>query len=158
MNQHISTDQLVDFLHHALAPEDDAALHAHLIECAPCRTAYQEEAALSEALQSHARATERELPQGVEARIWDALERASSQPTIAERLRAWFRPMVTVPLVAVVALAIVFMPRYVQEQASPTIDAGYYLQDHAAMNGTVPFADSTAAVPVSLTTTADAAR
>jgi hypothetical protein len=36
--------------------------------------------------------------------------------------------------------------------SAPAIDASYYLQDHAATNSTIPFADTTAMVSSSLTT------
>ena len=41
MNDHLSTDLLVDYVHGELAPADDARAHAHLAACAACREALQ---------------------------------------------------------------------------------------------------------------------
>jgi anti-sigma factor RsiW len=164
MNEHLSIEQLTDFLHHALPPEDDAAVYAHINACIACRTLYEQEAALSEALRAHARASERELPAGVSAAIWDAI--AMPAPTFADRLRefgaqfgALLRPVVLVPVAVVAVFAVLLLPqvsRIVLPSATTasvqSIDASYYLQDHAAMNRTVPFADTAAVVSSPLTT------
>lgn len=139
---HINQEQLVDYLHRGLAPEDDAMVHAHLDACAQCRLAYQDEASLSEALRANARNEIRELPSGVVASIWAAIAAARRRESLADRLLTWLRPAVLVPAMAVVVLALLLVPRFAQSPPSQTIDASYYLQDHAALGSTMPFADS----------------
>jgi len=161
MNEHITTEELIDYLHHALAPEDDARVYAHIAACAPCSAVYEQETALSEALREHAQLQERDLPAGVSAAIWDAI--ALPQPTFADRIRTWLQPMVLIPIAAVVLLALLLLPQLahiivptqtasIQSNHAPAIDAAYYLQDHVSTNRTVPFADTTAMVSSSLTT------
>jgi len=145
---HITHEQLIDYLHGALAPEDDAAVHTHLDSCSDCTSAYQDEAALTEALRAHALAEERDLPSGVVASIWAAIE-ASQRRSFARTLAAWLRPAVLVPIAAVVVIALMLAPRLIPSSSAPTIDAAYYLQDHAALGSTMPFADSNA-VPSAL--------
>src|SRR5665213_3407926 len=102
---HINQEQLVDYLHRGLAPEDDAMVHAHLDACAQCRLAYQDEASLSEALRAHARNEARDLPAGVAASIWAAIATARRRESLSDRLLTWLRPAVLVPAMAVVVLA-----------------------------------------------------
>ncbi|HVS46486.1 MAG TPA: zf-HC2 domain-containing protein [Verrucomicrobiae bacterium] len=146
---HNSQEQLIDYLHHALAPEDDAAVYAHLENCSACRAAYQDEAALGEALRAQAAAEERDMPSGVVASIWAAIEASQRRATLADRLLAWMRPAVMVPVMAVVVVALLLVPHFTPSSPTQTIDAAYYLQAHAALGGTMPFAD-TDVVPASL--------
>ena len=149
MNEHPNSEQLTDYLHRALAPEDDASVYAHLVGCADCAAAYEREARLGEALREHARSTERPFPEGVLASVRARVAAANSR-SIWESLRAFLRPALLVPVAAIAAVAFIVLPRFVMPQAPPRIAAGYYLEDHAEMNGTMPFADGTTAVPVSL--------
>ncbi len=147
--QHPSTEKLIDYIHRELSPEDDAAILMHVESCDECRARYQLEARLSESLRVHARETERELPQGVVNGIWAAIE-SPPQPSLADRLRALFRPAVAVPVTAVAALAIYFGVTATHHAGSTTmIDAAYYLDDHAALTSTVPFGEGNA-VPTQL--------
>jgi hypothetical protein len=152
MNQHLTNDRLTDYLHHALAPEQDAAIFAHLQDCAPCQAAMRAETALTEALRRQAAAEERDLPAGVEATIWSRVEEISSAPSFAERIAAWLRPAILVPLAAVLVLGLFFAPQLFNRPPQ-TIDAAYYLDDHAAVNGTIPFGDASETIPASLTST-----
>jgi anti-sigma factor RsiW len=148
---HPSAENLTDYLHHALAPEDDALIHTHLETCASCRADYQHEARLTEILRAHARKQERELPAGVVARIWDKVETGGARPSFWESLHALLRPAIAVSVAAAIVLAAYFGPVYWKARTAspPSIDAMYYLQDHATMTGTLPFADS-AVMPASL--------
>jgi anti-sigma factor RsiW len=151
--EHPDLGTLVDYLHRELPPGSDAALLTHLESCRPCAAAYEEQARIGEALRSQARASERELPPGVVASIWSAVEReGAGQESWWERLVAAFRPVVAVPLL--VALAIAFFVFGVPAMhggtaVARTVDAGYLLDDHAALSSTVPFSES-AVVPASL--------
>jgi anti-sigma factor (TIGR02949 family) len=158
MNEHLTTDTLIDYLHHGLPPQADAAVHRHLAACAQCKSAYDAEAALSEALRMHARDTDREFPSGVRARVLDEIARASAPSvTFMDALREWLRPAVAIPAAAVLAAAFLLAVPFNGQNQTPSIDAAYYINDHAEMNGTMPFADATAAVPASLTYSNEAA-
>ncbi len=149
MNEHLNEEQLTDYLHGALAPEDDATVHAHLAACAACTQAYEREARLVDALRKHAHGAERPFPEGVRATVRARIA-ALDRPSFWESLRAFLRPVVLVPIAAIAVAAIFVLPRFVQPQPAPRIAAGYYLEGHAEMNGTMPFADGSTAVPVSL--------
>lgn len=140
--QHPSIDTLIDYIHHELAPGDDARIHAHLDTCAECRAAYEAETRVGEMLRVYAHETERELPQGVVATIWDRVERERSAPSLGERVRALFRPALAIPvgLAAAAALVIGFSVSHQQSNA-PVIDAAFYLNDHASMTNSVPFGE-----------------
>jgi predicted anti-sigma-YlaC factor YlaD len=148
MMQHLTNENLVDYVHGELSPADDASVYTHIEGCEPCRAEYQAEIALNEALRAHAKQEERELPSAVKAEIWKRVREA--EPSVWSRPLQWLRPAVAVPLAAVLALAAYFGTTYIAPHGAPSIEASYYLQDHAAMNGTVPFNDHTSANPVDL--------
>lgn len=150
MTEHLTNERLIDYLHHALAPDADAAVYAHLEQCAQCRSEYDAEASLSEALRAHARATERELPPTLKAGIWSEIR--AERPNAWQRFVSGFRPAVALPVAAVLAVGIYFG---VQSggAGAPSIEAAYYLNDHAAMNSTTPFSDHNAN-PVQIQTSA----
>ncbi|MEO6912728.1 MAG: zf-HC2 domain-containing protein [Candidatus Baltobacteraceae bacterium] len=152
--QHLSTTDLIDYINNQLRPEDDALVHAHLDDCAPCRDGYSTEIALTEMLRNQAKVEERELPPMLKAEIWAKIR--AEQPTAIQRLRAFLRPAYALPVAAVVLLLAFFGPGYLRPQSppAPSIDAAYYLQDHAAMNSTVPFGDHSGADPGALEETA----
>lgn len=145
--QHPSHEQLTDYVHSALAPEDDAAVHAHLDGCTTCTQTYNAEVQLSEMLRNQARVEERELPPMLKASIWQAIR--ETEPTTAQKLIAWLRPAYALPVAAVLIVAAFIAPGYLHgsNNNTPSIDAAYYLQDHAAMNSTVPFADHSGSNP-----------
>jgi predicted anti-sigma-YlaC factor YlaD len=148
--QHFDNEQLVDYLHRELDPAQDAAILAHLETCAECRARYEAEARLSEVLRGHARASERDLPQGVVARIWDAVDRDAVRPNPWERFAALLRPIVAVPAAAVLVVAAYFGLTTLHNGPAPTtIDAAFYLDDHAALNSTLPFSEG-APLPATL--------
>ncbi|GAC1498354.1 MAG: hypothetical protein NVS1B14_01350 [Vulcanimicrobiaceae bacterium] len=153
--QHLKTEELTDYLHNALEPARDASIHAHLEDCVRCRDAYAAEMRLSEFLRSQAALEERELPPMLKASIWQAIRTLSPSPI--ERLQAWLRPAYAIPVAAVIAAAAVFGPAYLQgtRDGAPTIEAAYYLQDHAAMNTTVPFGDHSGATTSEFETTSN---
>src|ERR1700719_4446747 len=107
MKQHPDINQLIDYIHRELAPEEDAAILLHIESCDECRTRYESETRLSEALRLYGLKTERDLPAGVVDRIWDGVY-AAQQPAWTERLRALLRPAIAVPVGVAAALAIYF--------------------------------------------------
>lgn len=146
--QHLSNEQLLDYLHKALEPEQDARLHAHLDECSRCHADYAAEIGISELLRNQAAVEERELPPMLKASIWQAIR--DDQPTPLQVFRGWLRPAYAIPVAAALLAAAFFAPAYLHgsnNNQTPTIDAAYYLQDHAAMNSTVPFGDHAGTTP-----------
>ena len=147
--QHPSTEQLTDFLHHALSPEEDAAIYAHLDDCSRCNDNYAAEVRLTEMLQGQASLEERELPPMLKAAIWQQIREGQASPV--QRLRAWLRPAYAIPAAAALLVAAFIAPAYLHgarnNNQAPAIDAAYYLQDHAAMNSTIPFSDHTGSNP-----------
>lgn len=152
MNQHPSTDILLDYVHGELSPSDDAGVYAHIEQCEPCRNEYQAEVALGEMLRANAARDERELPSSVKAEIWQRVRAGKQSPWTQAFSR--FRLSVVLPVAAAVALAAYFGAAHINPQAAPTIEASYYLQDHAAMNSTIPFSDRNSVNPVDMENTA----
>jgi anti-sigma factor (TIGR02949 family) len=138
MMQHLTDEKLIDYLHGALAPQDDAAVYAHIEACPECRKRYDTEVALTEMLRSHNQHEERELPATLKAEIWQRI-REQEAPA---RGGFWsmFRPALALPVAAALALGLYFGVWH-NGSGAPTIEAAYYLQDHAALNSTVPFND-----------------
>jgi len=155
MKSHPSQEQLIDYLHGELAPGEDAGVLLHLEGCDPCRTRYEDEARLSESLRSFARASEREFPPGVRASILSAIETSQSQPGWTGRLAGWLRPVVAIPVAAAVVIAAFAGYDSALHSGRTTIDAAYYLDDHAALTSAVPFSEGNI-VPTALFTTENA--
>lgn len=150
MNEtHPSIEQIVDYLHGALSPAEDAAMHAHLAGCPPCGDRRAEEVALTEALRSQAVVQERELPPGVVARIRERVEQPAAAP-VWLRAPASLRPAFIVSAAAAIA-AIVYFGTGARHGTPPStaIGAAYYVENHDAMAAAAPFADD--APPTTLT-------
>lgn len=148
MMQHLRNETLVDYMHGALTPQEDAAVYAHMETCEACRREFEAEAALTEMLRSYSAQTERDMPGTLKAEIWNRVRDA--QPSAWSRLREWLRPALAVPVAAVLAVAAYFGTTYLGPRGAPAIAADYYLQDHAALNNTVPFSDRGSVNPVDL--------
>lgn len=139
MTEHLNNQTLIDYMHAGLAPEQDAHVYAHLEACTACRSEYDAELALTDMLRAYALADQRELPSSVKAEIWDRIR--SARPSALSNLANWFRPAVALPVAAVLAAGIYFGTSYLAPHGTAPIDAAYYLQDHAALDSTVPFSD-----------------
>lgn len=139
MTEHLNNAILIDYMHAALAPEQDAEVFAHLEACKDCRAAYDSELALTDMLRTFAAADQRELPSSVKAEIWERIR--SARPSAVTNLTNWFRPAIALPVAAALAVAVYFGTSYLGPQRTASIDAAYYLQDHAALDSTVPFSD-----------------
>ena len=139
MSNHITTDLLVDYVHHELAPEEDALVHAHLGECAGCRREVENESALTDALRSAAAAEETDMPSLVAARVWETIR--SARPSPLGRLAVLLRPAVAVPLAAALVIGAYVAVPLSHGGPAPTIDAGYYLEQHAAAQVQYPLAE-----------------
>ncbi len=148
MTQHLTAETLIDYLHGALGPSEDAAVYAHIESCPDCSKEFHAETALTETLRAYAAREERELPPTLKAGIWNRIR--SAPPSASSRLTAWLRPAFALPIAAAVALAAYFGTAYLGPHGAPVIEASYYLQDHAALNSTVPFNDRNSVNPVDL--------
>lgn len=151
MNAHPNQEQLIDYLHGELAPGEDAALLQHLESCATCRARYHDEVELSESLRAYARLSERELPAGVRNAVLATIESGERAPTWSQRVAAWLRPAVYVPVAAALVLAAFIGYGSSAHHNATTIDATYYLEDHAAVTSAVPFNEGNT-VPTALYT------
>ncbi|HKU67413.1 MAG TPA: zf-HC2 domain-containing protein [Candidatus Baltobacteraceae bacterium] len=150
--QHLTNDILLDYVHGELAPAQDASVYTHIEQCEACRAEFETEVALGEMLRANARIEERELPSAVKAQIWERVR--SGKPSAIQRVFGWMRPAIAIPVAAAIAVAAYFGSTYAGPHGAPSIEAAYYLQDHAAMNSTIPFSDHTSANPVDLETAA----
>jgi len=138
MNDHLSTDLLIDFVHGELSPSDDARAHAHLAGCASCREAYELEATLGEVLRSAAQAEEREMPSLVAAAVWERVRAARPGP--AARLQALFRPAFALPIAAALLIGGFFASPFAHPDR-PMVDAAYYFEAHAAETSVNPLSE-----------------
>jgi anti-sigma factor RsiW len=132
MTQHLLTDTIIDYIHGELPAAEDALVHAHLQSCGPCRSEYEQESALTDALRSAVQADDRELPGMVKARIWEAIR--SERPPLSARITALLRPAIAVPAAAVL-LAVTYFASplgHPQQPNARTVDVMYYFAQHAA--------------------------
>lgn len=141
MNQHLTTDTLIDYLHGELRPQDDVYAHAHLTACATCRSARDAEARLTELVRALAGAEEREFPSLVAANVWQRIREAPPSPLA--RLSGWFRPAIAVPIAALLIVGGWFASplSHGAPSGSPSVDALYYFQAHAAQSATSPLSE-----------------
>ena len=149
---HLSSDRLVDYTRGELSPRDDAAVHAHLAECADCAHAYDSELRLVDLLKSHARAEERDLPPGLATaiRARAAGDRAGTRPSW-HWLSASFGAFAAAGIAA--ALVVAFVISFTIPRSAPksvAVDPSAYMANHAALASTMPFEDGTDA-PVMMT-------
>ena len=145
---HINENALIDYLHGELAPGEDAAVMLHLESCDECRAEYDAQVRLSESLRLYARMTESPLPDAVRTAVWESVGTVPHEPLRA-RLQAWLRPFAGFGLAAAAGIAIAV--GVLSHHNGPAIDAMYYLEDHAALTGNVPFHEGSI-VPSSLVT------
>ncbi len=105
--QHLTSDLLIDYLHHELGPADDARVLAHLEMCEECKPELNVEATITDRLRAIARAEELELPLGMQSAIMARI--ADLQPNPWQSLRRFLRPIVIVPFAAAVAAGAFFL-------------------------------------------------
>jgi anti-sigma factor RsiW len=147
MTEHLKTETIIDYLHGELGPAADALTHAHLQACGACRSEYERETRLSEAILTAVHAAERELPGMVKARIWETVR--SSAPSPYARLLNFLRPAIAIPAAAVLAVVTYFAsPLSHPQEGGPTVDAMYYLEQHAAQQLQNPLGERSVTSPV----------
>ncbi len=148
---HYNAETLDDYLHGALGPERDATIHAHLEGCATCRALYDEGASVRDWLQNAARAEEREFPSIIKARVWERVRAIPAPVSFADRLRALWRPMIAVPIAAVLAAFVYVGVPGIHGSGQPAgVAATYLLEEHAALASDNPLADRGLIVPASM--------
>lgn len=141
--QHPTLNDLIDYDRRELSPQQDALVHAHLLECASCIRIHESETRLIGALRSRLAAEERDLPGAVSLALLDRI----AAPT------PWWhrftRPVVALPTAAAIIAALLLGSGYLHHSQSPQLDASYFMQDHNALTHTTPFQSDTA-VPAEL--------
>lgn len=137
---HYDTETLDDYLRGELPDKQDAAIHVHVAACAVCRAALDEAAALRDWIRSAALAEERELPQGVVATV--RASAARERGALGLRFAALRRPLIAVPVAALLALAAYLsVPILRVRVLAESVAATYYLEAHAAHAAENPLAD-----------------
>jgi anti-sigma factor RsiW len=148
---HYNADTLDDYLHGALGPERDATIHAHLEGCAACRALYEEAATVRDWLRAAARAEEREFPSMVKANVWERIRNSPQPVSLFDRVRAAWRPMIALPVAAVIAAIAYLGAPGVHGTGQPAgVAATYLLEEHAALASDNPLADRGLIVPASI--------
>jgi anti-sigma factor RsiW len=144
---HYTIDILEDYIHGELGTERDATIHAHLETCADCHALYDETVSVREWIRAAAQAEERAFPALIKARVWEAVR--NEQPSLADRLRMWWKPMLAVPVAGVLAV-VAFIGLPIHGSATPGVAATYLLEEHAALASDNPLADRGLIVPASM--------
>jgi anti-sigma factor RsiW len=141
MTPHLQSQTLTDYVHGALSPAQDALAYAHVRECAECRAELELERSLTDLLRTAAAREELEFPSLIKAAVWQTIRDA--KPTPLERLSAFLRPAIAVPVASALVLALVVAGPVMHFGAAalPTIDATFYLDEHAAQQAPNPLAD-----------------
>lgn len=141
MNQHLTNDTLIDYLHGELRPQEDALAHAHLVVCPTCRQARDAESGVTDFLRAGAAAEEHEFPSLVAAAVWQRIREAPPSPLA--RLSIFLRPAIAVPVAAVLLVGGWFASPlgHGSSGAVRSIDALYYFQAHAAQSARSPLSE-----------------
>lgn len=138
-DRHLTSNELVDYLHGELPVGQDAAAAVHLQECVTCVQARDAEVALTEMLRAVAMRQERTMPAGMAASIRAVAARSQPQ---SHSLRSFMRPSLLIPVAVAAALAIWFGVRAFSVTAPrTTIAASYFVNRHAMLSAIAPFAD-----------------
>lgn len=136
---HVSSDELVDYLHGELPVARDAAVAMHLAQCRACADARDEEVALTEMVRAVAQRQERAVPSAVTSSIRAAAER---HPQRHAPLTWLARPAMALPVAVAAGLLIWIGVRSTTvNQTKTTIAAGYLVNRHAEFSAITPFAD-----------------
>jgi len=152
--QHLTSDHLIDYLHHELGPADDARVLAHLKTCDECNRELNLEATITDRLRAIARAEELELPLGMQSAIMARI--ADLRPGPWQSLHRFLRPIVIVPFAAAVAAGAFFLTPVLSPPASSSaLPVSYYLQEHDVRAQENPLGDRSAVILSSLNSTND---
>jgi anti-sigma factor RsiW len=142
MQDHLTNETLLDYLHRELSPGDDAQVLVHLEQCERCARELNVEAAIGDRLRATARSEELELPLGMRSAILARI--AALAPAPVNALRSWLRPVVIVPVAASLAAGAILLGPVHSLQTAPSsaaLPVSYYLEEHAARSQENPLAD-----------------
>jgi hypothetical protein len=150
MNDHLSTETLIDYLHGELDPASDSRVYQHVAACAACTSELNRERALGEVLRAAAARDEREFPAALRESIREAARAQSSRPL--QWFRTLVRPVVALPIgaAAAAAFALYFAgPLSPLDSAHgvPAIAASYYIERHEAQQLQNPLAERSMPAP-----------
>lgn len=153
--QHLTSDTLIDYLHHELGPADDARVLAHLESCEACTRELNLEATITDRLRAMAQVEELDVPLGLQSAIMTRI--AGEQRGLRQSLRRFLRPVVIVPFAAAVAAGAFFLTPVLAPPNSPSaaLPVSYYLQEHDVRAQENPLGDRSAAILSSLNTAND---
>ncbi|HEY1727357.1 MAG TPA: zf-HC2 domain-containing protein [Candidatus Baltobacteraceae bacterium] len=153
--QHLTSDLLIDYLHHELGPADDARVLAHLETCEECKHELNVEATITDRLRAVARAEELDLPLGMQSAIMARI--ADLRPNRWHALHKFLRPIVIVPFAAAIAAGAFFLTPVLSPPASQSagLPVSYYLQEHDVRAQENPLGDRSAVILSSLNSTND---
>jgi len=139
-NSHLTPERIIDYVHRALAPDEDALIFAHLGRCAACRLLHDEEVALGELLRERAAYEERDLPEAVRLGVLEAI-----LPTRLKRRRLghslWLGWLWPVGGAAFAAACFSIAQLHTTPTVQPQVALTSYLTHHAAAATEMPFAD-----------------
>ena len=140
-HSHITTEELIDYLHGELPAERDAFVFAHLEGCSSCRAVRDSEGSLTELLRASAE-VEQEFPAMIRARVWEAVRH--ERPSWYSALRSALRPAVAVPAAALVAAGVYFALPVAHSTTTPAgVAASYYFDQYAAASAQTPLLERT---------------
>jgi len=153
--QHLTSDTLIDYLHHELEPADDARVLAHLETCEDCKRELNVEATITDRLRAAARAEELELPPGFRSAIMARI--AALQPSAWQSVLRFLRPVVVIPFAAAVAAGAFFLTPVLSPQTTSraALPVSYYLQEHDVRADEYPLGDRSAVILSSLNSAND---
>jgi anti-sigma factor RsiW len=138
-DRHLTSDELVDYLHGELPVAQDAAAATHLAACVSCVQARDAEAELTDMLRVMALRQERTMPSTMAASILDTAQRP--QPRL-RGVTPLMRPAFLFPVAVAAALLIWFGVRtFTAGTPKTTIAASYFVNQHAMLSAIAPFAD-----------------
>ncbi|MBV8331658.1 MAG: zf-HC2 domain-containing protein [Candidatus Eremiobacteraeota bacterium] len=151
--QHLTSEILIDYLHHELSPAEDARVLAHIEHCDVCTRELNVEASITDRLRTIARAEELELPLGLRSAIMARIASQNVRP--ATLLRRWLAPALLVPVAAAAAAAAFFLSPGPQTTQAAALPVSYYLEQHAVQAQANPLGDRGAIMLTSFNSTND---
>jgi anti-sigma factor RsiW len=157
--QHLTSETLIDYLHHELAADEDARVLAHLAACELCSRELNVEATITDRLRAVAHSEELELPFGMQSAIMARI--ASERSAGVGTLHRFLRPLVIVPFAAAAAAAAFFLTPVLSPApttAPAALPVSYYIQQHDVREVDNPLGDHSTFILSSLNTTDDGAR
>ena len=131
---------LIDYERGELDAGRDAAMYEHLLSCADCHAEWQADLAMVDALRTAL--VEREMPTSILAGVRQVMH-ADAPPSLAARLRLWFRPVVAAPIAAALIIGGFFIQRHYAPGPQPAMTGMDFVREHVAATADLPSSDRT---------------